>query len=198
MLSGCGYKSNDVVADLIVNLDLGNCVSYVVDAVSVENCFNLVKRVLTDTACDNGSFLLGSGVTHGKADSETVKLSLGKGISSNKARGVLSCDYHEGLGKLVGGALNCYLELFHCFKKCGLSFRGGAVDLVCKQKVARYKTFAELEFFGLSVLHIETCDVRSHNVGGKLCSLEHKSCRLGKCGCKGGLTNAGNVLKQSV
>ena len=45
---------------------------------------------------------------------------------------------------------------------------------------------------------MEAGDVRSHNVGGKLCALEAKTRGFCQRGCKRGLTRAGYVLNQHV
>ncbi len=64
------------------------------------------------------------------------------------------------------------LSFLHSFEECGLYFRGGTVYLVRKQKVTHNSPVTVDKFSCFRVKHGKSCDIRGHDIGCKLYSVE--------------------------
>ena len=138
------------------------------------------------------------GVAECELHKESVGLCLGERESALRLDWVLRCDDEEGVGKLIGHAVNGRLTFAHALEKRGLGSRCGTVDLVGDKNICENGTRAEYEIRGLLVKVVDARDVGGEKVGGELNSLDLARDRFCKCTREGGLARAGNVVEQNM
>ena len=138
------------------------------------------------------------GVAECELHKESVGLRFGEGEGALRFDGVLRCDDEEGVGELIGHAVDGRLTLAHTLKKRGLGSRCGTVDLVGDKDICKNGTRAEYEIRGLLVKVVDARDVGGEKVGGELYSLDLTRDRFCKRACEGGLARAGNVVEQNM
>jgi len=143
-------------------------------------------------------FVVAVGVAECELHKESVGLRFGEGEGALRLDGVLRCNDEEGVGKLIGHAVNGRLTLAHALEKRGLGSRCGTVDLVGDKNICENGTRAEYEIRGLLVKVVDARDVGGEKVGGELNSFDITRDRFCKRACEGCLARAGNVVEQNV
>ena len=114
---------------------------------------------------------------------------------------ILSRDGEKRIGKCVSGAADGDFTFLHGLQQRGLSFGGSAVNFVRKQDVGEDWTLDEAELapsIFVLVEHIGARDVRGHQVGGKLNTIEAYVDDTGERADHQSLGQTWNSLEQAV
>ena len=138
------------------------------------------------------------GVAHLQPHHEAIQLCLGQQLRAGGANGVLGGDDHEGVGQLVGVTVHGDLSLLHDLQQRGLGLAGGAVDLVCQQKVGHHRAGLVDEGTALLAVQGEAHDVRGQHVRRELDAAVLQTQRTAESQRGGGLAGAGDIVQQHV
>ena len=77
---------------------------------------------------------------------------------------ILRSDHHKRLFQLIGDAIDADLVLLHDLQQGGLRLGGGTIDLICQQNIAECCSPLELPLAVQTLQHMETGDIRRHNI----------------------------------
>lgn len=121
----------------------------------------------------NIDFFVTRDIAHGAAHGKTVHLGFGQRVGAPELDGVLRRDDKKVFLQHVRFTFNGCLPLGHGFKQGGLGARGGAIDFVGEENVAKNGAGVELELIVLGVPHRDAQDVVGKQVGGELDAIKH-------------------------
>src|SRR5215217_6407276 len=139
-----------------------------------------------------------TGVPHRHTNQEAVELGFGQGKGPLIFDRVLGSEDHEGLGKLMGHAVDGDLTLLHRLQQRSLGLRCGAVDLVREDELGHNRTWPVFEATGLLVEDVDPGDVAGEEIGSELDALEGAADRARDRLGQDRLADAGDVLNKDV
>src|SRR5215469_17166824 len=98
----------------------------------------------------------------------------------------------------MSNTVDGHLTLFHRLKERRLSLGGGAIDLVCENKLAHDGAGAKLKLTGMLVVHRDTGNITRQEIGRKLDPLESRANRASDRFRQHRLANARHILNKDM
>ena len=135
---------------------------------------------------DYRPFFVPAGIVNVDHEHEPVQLGFGQGVGSFLLDRVLCGQDEEGELQVVCFPARGHMVLLHCLEQGGLGFWRRSVDLVSQDNIGEQRAFYEREHsFARGAVFLDyvgSCDVRGHEVGCELDTVEIELQDLGQCG----------------